>query len=146
MEENFDKGYDSDGECGPFMIMEDVEGEQIFDEPELGERASDELGTKDGATVVTNDDDADEDISNEVEGGDIDHTEGDSAAAYHIPIDEADLVKMSRDAIKKELRLRGQRSSGNKGELLGRLRKALEDKVVGGIEEKIREEKYREKK
>ena len=101
MEENFDKGYDSDGECGPFITMEDVEGEQIFDEPELGERASDELGTEDGATVVTNDDDADEDISNKVEGGDIDHTEGDSAAAYHIPIDEADLVKMSRDEIKK---------------------------------------------
>ena len=84
-----------------FMTMEDVEGEQIFDELELGERASDELVTKDGETVVTNDDDADEDISKEVEGGDIDHTEGDSAAAYHIPIDEADLVKMSRDAIKK---------------------------------------------
>ena len=31
LEENFDKGYDSDGECGPFMTMEDVEGEQIFD-------------------------------------------------------------------------------------------------------------------
>ena len=60
-----------------------------------------------------------------MEGGDIDHTEGDSAAAYHIPIDEADLVKMSRDAIKKELRLIGQRLSENKGELLGRLRKAL---------------------
>ena len=59
------------------------------------------MGTKDGATVVTNDDDADEDISNKVEGGDIDHTEVDSAAAYHIPINEADLVKMSRDAIKK---------------------------------------------
>ena len=83
------------------MTMEDVEGEQIFDEPELGERASDELGTKERATVVKNDDDADEDISNEVEGGDIDHTEGDSAAAYHIPVDEADLVKMSRAAIKK---------------------------------------------
>ena len=95
-----------------FMTMEDVEGEQIFDEPELGERASDELGTKDGATVVTNDDDADKGISNAVEGGDIDHTEGDSAAAYHIPIGEADLVKMSRDAIKKELCLRGQRLFG----------------------------------
>ena len=128
------------------MTMEDVEGKQIFDEPELGERASDELGTKDGATVVTNDNDADEDISNKVEGGDIDHTEGDSAAAYHIPIDEADLVKMSRDEIKKEFRLRGERLSGNKGELLGRLRKALEDKVVGGSKKKIKEEKYQEKK
>ena len=114
------------------MTIEDVEGEQIFDETELGERASDEMGTKDGATVVKNDDDADEDISDKVEGGDIDHTEGDSAAAYHIPIDEADIVKMSRDSIKNELRLRGQRLSENKGELLGRLRKALEDKVVGG--------------
>ena len=115
MEENFDKGYGRDGEYGPFMTMEDVEGEQIFDEPELGERASEELGTKDGATVVTNYNGADKDISNEVEGGDIDHTEGDSAASYHIPIDEADLVKMSRDAIKKELLLRGQQLSGNKG-------------------------------
>ena len=77
LEENFDKGYDSDGECGPFITMQDVEGEQIFDESELGERASEKLGTKDGATVVTNDDDADEDISNEVEGGDIDHTDSD---------------------------------------------------------------------
>ena len=56
------------------MTMEDDEGEQIFDIPESGERASDKLGTKDGATLVKNDDDADEDISNEVEGGDIDHT------------------------------------------------------------------------
>ena len=66
----------------------------------------------------------------------MDHAEGDSAAAYHIPIDEVDLVKMSRDAIKKELCLIGQRLSGNKGELLGRLRKALEDKVVGGSKKK----------
>ena len=36
LEDNFDKGYDSDGECGPFMTMKDVESEQIFDEPELG--------------------------------------------------------------------------------------------------------------
>ena len=43
---------------------------------------------------------------------------------------------MSKYAIKKELRLRGQRLSGNKGELLGRLRKALEDKVVGGSKKK----------
>ena len=45
-------------------------------------------------------------------------------------------MKMSRDAIKKELRLRGQRLSGNKGELLGRLRKALVDKIVGGLKKK----------
>ena len=48
-------------------------------------------------------------------------------------------------AFQKELRLRGQRLSGNKGELLGRLRKALEDKVVGGLK-KPKEEKYQEKK
>ena len=102
----------------------------------MEERASGELGTKDGATVVTNDDDADKGILNEVEGGDIGHTEGDSAAAYHIPIDESDLVKMSRYAIKKELSIRGQWLSGNKGELLGGLRKALEDKVVGGSKKK----------
>ena len=110
LKENFDKGYDSDGECGPFMTMEDVEGEHIFDEPELGERASDELGTKDGATVVKNYDYADEDISNEVEGGDIDHTEGDSTAAYQIPIDEADLMKMIRDAIKNVFALETRKS------------------------------------
>ena len=56
LEENFDKVYDSDGECGPFMTMEDVEGGHIFDEPELGERVSDELGIyarlKDRKSVV----------------------------------------------------------------------------------------------
>ena len=40
-----------------------------------------------------------------MEGGYIDHTEGDSAAAYHIPIDESDLVKMSRDTIKRSFAL-----------------------------------------
>jgi len=29
LEENFDNGYDSDGECGPFITMKDVEGDQI---------------------------------------------------------------------------------------------------------------------
>ena len=48
LEENFDKCYDSDGECGPFMTMEDVEDEQIFDEPELGERASENWGLRMG--------------------------------------------------------------------------------------------------
>ena len=43
-------GYDSDGEIGPFTNMEEVEGVQIFEEMEMGER-------NDSTTVVTNDTD-----------------------------------------------------------------------------------------
>ena len=35
LEETFEHGYDSDGECGPFVRMEDIEGDQIFVEEEL---------------------------------------------------------------------------------------------------------------
>ena len=92
LEVNFDRSYNSHDECGSFTKIEGVEGEQIFDEMELVERASEKLGKKDGGTGVTNNDDADEDISNEADGGDIDQTESGSTAAHHIPIDEADLV------------------------------------------------------
>ena len=32
MEDLFEAGYDSDGECGPFVDVEAVEGEQDFEE------------------------------------------------------------------------------------------------------------------
>ena len=38
LEESFSLGYDSDGELGPFTNMEEVEGEQIFEELEMDER------------------------------------------------------------------------------------------------------------
>ena len=106
MEDNFNQVYDSGGECGPFVRMEDIEGEQIFDEPELVEKKYDNLEGYDGGTLIEN---------NERDGVDIDEMEGDSEAAEHNTINEVDLVKMSRELIKNYLRLRGQRLSGEWG-------------------------------
>ena len=38
LEDKFDEGYDSDGECGPFFNLEDVEGLQIYEEEEMMEK------------------------------------------------------------------------------------------------------------
>ena len=95
LEVDFEAGYDSDGQCGPFVNIEDIEGEQMFDEIELKE-------TKDGEimkspTLTTNDDASQMDISN----ADGDDTGGDSTTPpHHTPIDEADLLKLTREGIK----------------------------------------------
>ena len=90
-------GYDSDGEIGPFTNMEEVEGVQIFEEMEMGER-------NDSTTVVTNDTYGGGNDNGEV----INETEDDmDDTPMHIPIDEGKLTKMSREELKKELRMRG---------------------------------------
>ena len=76
LEEKFDKGYDSDGEAGPFIRMEDAEGVQIFDENELPEEPP--ADGAEGATVVT-----------------IETSEGEkqSEEPQHMPIDEDTLKR-----------------------------------------------------
>ena len=47
----------------------------------------------------------------------------------HVPIDEETLSKFNREKIKEQLRIRCQKLSGNKQEMLYRPRKALEEKT-----------------
>ena len=90
LEESFGLGYDSDGEIGPFINMEEVEGVQIFEKMEMGER-------NDLTTVVTNDTDGggndNVEVIKEME-DDMDNT------PLYIPIDEGKLTKMSREELK----------------------------------------------
>ena len=115
LETKFDEGYDSDGESGPFIRMEDVEGEQIFDENGLPEVAPTEE-----ATAVT------------VESGD---GENKSEEPRHVPIKEDDLKKMSRDALKDELRLRGQALLGKKTSTIGEIGNSISGRSAGGKKE-----------
>ena len=126
MEGKFDMGYDSDGESGPFVNVEDVEGEQMFDEEEMKEMDEEEACNEEQPQQQTNQPDGESE-----NGGEIDVTSADNgdATPSHVPIDEETLSKFSRDKIKEQLRIRGQKLSGNKQEMLDRLKKALEEKV-----------------
>ena len=118
LEVDFEAGYDSDGQCGPFVNMEEVEGQQIFHEMEMVEKIDGKL--KDSAAMTN-----DENIENDIDkGDDDDSTEEES---QHVSIAEDDLLKMKREEIKEQLRLRGQRLTGNKAEMLLRLRNALKE-------------------
>ena len=55
IEGTFADGYDSDGESGPFVRMDEVEGEQIFEEIELEEKSPENMANKDEGTAMTND-------------------------------------------------------------------------------------------
>ena len=77
LEKKFELGYDSDGEAGPFCRLEDIEGEQIFDEDDLPEKTQDEEGTV--VTMETVDD------------------EKELSGTHHVPIDDEALRKMNRE-------------------------------------------------
>ena len=128
LEDNFDFGYDSDGELGPFFDMEDVEGVQMFDEPVLGEEPPPETPEDNNENEVC---EAEE--NNQPKGSNSGDNVAPPAPTGHVPIEEDELLKLNRDQLKHQLRIRGQKLSGNKSEMLERLQKALEEKlpVVG---------------
>jgi hypothetical protein len=112
-EDAFEKGYDSDGELGPFNNRIDKEGQQVFNEDDddgvgfVAERAID-----DERGVDTN-------------AGDMDDTD----VAIHVPIllDEINIMYMVQ--LRNELKLRQQAVAGRKFELRDQLIEALEKKL-----------------
>ena len=58
---------------------------------------------------------------------------------HHVAVDEETLLHMKREKLKDELRKRGEKLSGNKSELLDRLRKALSNKVPVGSTNKSKQ-------
>ena len=129
LEGKFDDGYDSDGECGPFFDLEDVEGLQIFDEEVMMERTEDDTNNnnEEGTVDETNNQQEAERI---VEADDRHVDVVDTVEPQHVPISDDTLAKFSREEIKEQLRIRRQKLGGNKQQMLDRLKKALEEKVA----------------
>jgi hypothetical protein len=119
-ESGFENGYDSDGQMGPFNNMEVVEGPQDFDEVDHSER----IEVPQSASKSNGDSDAER--NNEA----IALSEKDDGPGQHMPMTELD--KKSNKDLQDELRKRGLKVGGKKGELQERLRKALEDRIPVG--------------
>ena len=114
MEEKFEMGYDSDGEAGPFVDMEEIEGEQIFEEEAIEEYAEafQEPESLFDGDLKEVEDNGDSQVEKE-------------AVEVHVPIEDAVLDKMNCTTLKVELKKRGQKVMGKKADLLERLKKAL---------------------
>ena len=120
MEVNFDQGYDSDGDIGPFFYASMMEGEQMHDEMPLGEELIfSRLEAEENTTT-------EEIVTAEV-------------ICHHVDVDEETLLHMKREHLKDELRKRGEKLSGNKSELLDRLQKAVSNKVPVGSTNKSKQ-------
>ena len=104
-----ENGYDSDGQLGPFNLMEAMEGPQDFDEVDHLERIAvpESLSKSNG--------DSDAEGKNEA----ITLSEKDDGPGQHIPITELD--KKSNKELQDELRKRGLKVGGKKEELQERL-------------------------
>ena len=126
MEEKFELGYDSDGQNGPFVDMEEIEGVQIFDENPIAEH---EEGVPAPEGLFAGE-------LNEVEAP-VEEEKEEEVVAAHIDIHDDILSKMNVSILKEQLKIRGLKVTGKKGELLERLKKGLKDKVpVGGGKQK----------
>ena len=110
-ESGFENGYDSDGQMGPFNNMEVVEGPQDFDEVDHSER----IEVPQSASKSNGDSDAER--NNEA----IALSEKDDGPGQHMLITELD--KKSNKGLQDELRKRGLKVGGKKGELQERLRR-----------------------
>lgn len=121
LEKDFNSGYDSDGEIGPFYDCIEFEGDQDFDEDEI-EDFHDVEENGDGnetghTTSSTNNATVDDD------------DEEPPPPNIHIDIQQSTLSQLKGESLKIELRKRGIPVSGSKDVLLKRLKKALKDKV-----------------
>ena len=85
----FELGYDSDGEIGPFVNMEEIEGEQTSDEDTIGEHGEG-IQTQEGLFAGELD---------EVEAPGDDETEKEVVAA-HVPIHDDLLSKLNVTILK----------------------------------------------
>ena len=103
----FEDGYDSDGKIGPFSDAILLEGEQDFDEDQLGTEA-------DGYGDIDGDDDGDSSGDSKEEEEEFDHTENLNA-----------IKAMELKKVKLELYLRLEISLGKKLELQEHLLEAI---------------------
>jgi len=113
-EQQFEEGYDSDGEVGPFYDVTAIEGTQDFDEENIGETPPSSEDTPNEGTAQANNQN--------------DTNQSTTAVAVHVPIDDANLKKMKVSELKDALKKRRKSTAGVKAKLLTRLRKALKDK------------------
>ena len=126
-EEDFDKGYDSDGEIGPFWGVLKQEGEQLFEEQPLS--ATEETTTADTALInsigpsTTNAaeaaDSGKKTVQNKNDNNDKDAPNPSAIGAMKIPM------------LQNELKLRLESAKKNKHILMDRLKKAVNRKVQG---------------
>ena len=123
-EDDLDNGYDTDGQIGPFNDCIELEGEQDFEEDsnipvlEVLGRGDTDDETNDIVVAV--------EVINEESTVVNDPLE-------HVPIEDGVLMKMSKPDLQENLRSRGQRVSGNKGELQKRLKDTLRKKIPVGF-------------
>jgi hypothetical protein len=114
-EDEFDNGYDSDGEMGPFNNRIDKEGQQLFNEDDddgvgfVAERAIDD----------------ERDVDTDV----LDMDVAVVVIPNHIPIDSDTLNQLTMVELRIELKLRDQPTYGAKFKLKERLIKALDKKL-----------------
>ena len=109
LESNFDEGYDSDGERGPWCGVIGLEGEKDYDEDEIPETQVEGV-TEEEDVNVREDCPVDTDSANK-------ETEDPPPLPVdnHIPIEEDAVNKMKILELKEELKKRGQPLLGNKG-------------------------------
>jgi hypothetical protein len=127
-EPGFEKGYDSDGDIGPFWDAKEDEGEQ--------EEQDDEQDDEEKATTVANEATIEE-ISDDEDTAEQEQEQTTVAATItrteptigHIPIANDVIDKMLRPAIAMELQKRGLGVKGIKEILQARLKQGIKDKV-----------------
>jgi hypothetical protein len=126
-EDTFEKGYDSDGELGPFYNRTDKEGQQLFNE-------DDDDGVGFVAKMAVHDE-----RGVDTDAGDTDDT--DVADEVHVPIDSNTLNKMNTTELKNELKLQQQSVYGVKCKLKERLIQALDKKLPKHTDESLAKKK-----
>ena len=119
LESKFEEGYDSDGQAGPWCDLMATEGEQDFEEDLLIEQMPIE-----------------EELT---ETEDTQQQEGEEQPTalpplppppeVHIPIEDAVFTALKVGALKNELKIRGQSSTGKKTDLKERLRIVLNKEI-----------------
>ena len=142
-EKKFEEGYDSDGDIGPFFDCIEYEGEQDFDEDDLFlDSKNDEVqpttGDGDGENHQHNNQQTESNTSSLPTTLDSTATTSKnppeaSMESLQIPvfvdIDFEELKSFNVEKLKVEIRKRGGKLTGNKGELQKRLKKMILDKV-----------------
>ena len=124
-EQDFENGYDSNGNIGPFYDCIDEEGKQDYDEDNDLLQVSLEPDLEEGSEE---DEDAVASIMTEV-------------MLEHIHITEDELIKYGVSMLKDELKKRGAAIYGTKEQFRVRLRHAIDRKVPIGGNDKAKNRK-----
>ena len=130
LEDKFEDGFDSDGERGPFVGIDEIEGEQDFEEAPLQSKEDVILPPNEGKNKQNNNtnDTIDQHTIKEVNNSTSSDTETEEDEPKHVDIPEDVLLKLKKPELIQELKKRLCILSGNKGVLLERLKGALNNK------------------